>query len=142
MKVFSSRVYVICSPELVHNAFRNPKALSFEPFIIESSRRSFNIKEESMKIIETLPEVEGGENYMSAIHHTMYQAMAPGQSLLEMNSRVLTTMAQYLDQIGTVEQPKRLYRWTRDVLTIAAANALYGAKNPVSDNNKLIDCLW
>jgi hypothetical protein len=95
-----------------------------------------------MKIIETPPEVEGGENYLSVIHHTMHQAMAPGQSLLEMNSRALTTMAQYLDQIGTDEQPKRLYRWTRDVLTIAAANALYGAKNPVSDNNKLIDCLW
>jgi hypothetical protein len=142
MKVFSSRIYVICSPELVHNAYRNPKALSFEPFVLESCRRSFDIKEESMKIIEAPPEVEGGENYASATHHTMYQALAPGQSLLEMNSRVLITMAQYLDQIGTDEQPKRLYRWTRDVLTISTANALYGAKNPVSDNNKLIDSLW
>lgn len=72
----------------------------------------------------------------------MYQAMAPGASLLEMNSRVLSTMARYLDQIGADEQTKPLYRWTRDVLTIATADALYGPKNPVSDNNKLIDCLW
>lgn len=95
-----------------------------------------------MKIIRAPPKVEGGENYMAAIHQSMYQAMAPGQSLLEMNSRVLTTMARYLDLIGTEEQPKRLYHWTRDVLTIATADGLYGAKNPVSDNNKLIDCLW
>jgi hypothetical protein len=142
MKVFSSRIYVICSPELVHNAFRSPKALSFEPFLIESARRTFNIKEKGMKIIKTPPKVEGGENYLSATHQAMYQATAPGASLIEMNSRVLTTIARCLDQIGADEQPKRLYNWTRDALTIASADALYGAKNPVSDNNKLIDCLW
>lgn len=95
-----------------------------------------------MKVIEAPPEVEGGENYMSAIHQSMVQAMAPGQSLLEMNSRVLTAMARYLDEIGMEKKSKSLYRWTRDVLTIATAEALYGTKNPISDNNKLIDCLW
>ncbi len=95
-----------------------------------------------MKIIEAPPQVEGGDNYLSAIHQSMFQAMAPGASLLEMNSRVLTTMAQYLDQIGTDEQQIGLYRWTRDILTIATASALYGPENPVSDDNKLIDCLW
>lgn len=142
MKVFSSRIYVICSPELIHNAFRNPKALSFEPFVIESSWRSFNITEKGMKVISAPPKVEGGETYLSAIHQSIFQAMAPGQSLLEMNSRVLTSMARYLDEIGTEEQPKRLYLWTRDVLTIATADTLYGSKNPVSDDNKLIDYLW
>jgi hypothetical protein len=141
MKVLGSRIYVICSPELVHNAFRIPKALAFEPFVIESSRRTFNITEEGMKVIGAPPN-ERGENYISAIHHSMYTALAPGSSLLEMNSRVLSTMARHLDNIGTNDQSKGLYRWTRDVLTVATAEALYGAKNPVSDNPKLIDCLW
>jgi hypothetical protein len=142
MRVFGSRIYVICAPELVHSAFRIPKVLSFEPFVIESSRRAFNITEEGMKIIEAPPKVEGGENYLSAIHKSMFEAMAPGASLLEMNSRVLATMAQYLDQIGNDEQPMNLYQWVRDVLTIATADALYGPKNPVSDNKKLVDYLW
>jgi hypothetical protein len=142
MKVFGSRIYVICSPELIHNAFRIPKALAFEPFVIESSRRTFNITEEGMKVIGAPPKVEGGENYISAIHQSIYSALAPGPALLEMNSRVLSTMARCLDDMGTHQQPKSLYHWTRDVLTIAASEALYGSKNPVSDNPKLIECLW
>ena len=95
-----------------------------------------------MEVIKAPPKVEGGENYLSAIHQSMLQAMAPGASLLDMNSRVLSTMAEYLDKIGTEGQTINLYRWTRDVLTIATAGALYGSKNPVSDDNKLIDSLW
>jgi hypothetical protein len=72
----------------------------------------------------------------------MYTSLAPGPTLLEMNSRVLSTMARYLDDIGTKGQPKKLYHWTRDVLTIATAESLYGPTNPISENNKLIDCLW
>jgi hypothetical protein len=95
-----------------------------------------------MKVIKAPPKIEGGESYLSVVHQSMYQAMAPGTSLLEMNTRVLTSMAHHLDQIGTDEQSMNLYHWTRDVLTIATAGALYGPKNPISDNNKLIDCLW
>jgi hypothetical protein len=95
-----------------------------------------------MKIIAAPPQVEGGENYLSAIHQSMYQAMAPGQSLLEMNSRVLNTMARYLDQIGTDKKTQSLYQWVKDMITLATADALYGAKNPISDDKKLIDCLW
>lgn len=94
-----------------------------------------------MKVIRAPPN-EGGENYVGAIHQSMYTALAPGPALLDMNSRVLSTMARYLDDIETKVKPRSLYRWTRDVLTAATAEALYGAKNPISDNPKLIDCLW
>ncbi len=140
MKIFSSRVYVICAPELVHSAFRIPKSLSFDPFVIESSRRSFNITKEGMKIIAA--ENEEGDYYRAAIHKSMYEALAPGPSLLDMNSRVLSSAARFLNEIGVEEQPKSLFRWTRDSLTLATADAVYGRHNPVEDDPKLIDSLW
>lgn len=140
MKILSSRVYVICAPELVHSAFRIPKSLSFDPFVIESSRRSFAITKEGMDLIRA--EKEDGDYYRAAIHKSMYEALAPGPSLLDMNARVLSSAARFLNTIDAEEQPRSLYRWMRDSLTLATADAIYGRQNPVEDDPKLIDNLW
>jgi hypothetical protein len=142
MRILSSRVYVIASPELIHNGFRDTKALSFEPFVIESSKRLFVMSEQTRKIVEVPSTGVGIETYLSLIHDVMAKALAPGPALLQTNARVLASMAQLFDDIGTTEQQISLYRWVRDIITLATAEAFYGPNNPFSNDHSLIDDLW
>lgn len=136
MRVFGSSLYVISSPELIQSVFRNPKAFPFEPMIIESTNRAFDISKEGTKILANM-------EYIDAIHKFIHETMLPGPALLEMNSRALSTGARLFNSIGNgVEKRIGLYRWIRDCVTLASADALYSHDNPVNDNPKLIDMLW
>jgi cytochrome P450 len=141
MKIFSSRVYIISSPDLVQSALRNSKSLAFEPFIIETVGRVFDIEERGMAILR-YSDPNGDNDYMSDIHKSMSASLTPGPALLEMNARALETLAGILNNIGVEEQEKGLYRWIRDSFTEASAEALYGPENPVIWDKSLIQSLW
>lgn len=94
-----------------------------------------------MKIIGARPVVEGEGTYLTALHQSMAAALTPGPALLDMNTRVLSSLTRYIDAIGPKQQPRGLYRWVKDVFTLSIAEAMYGAKNPISDDPKLVDCL-
>jgi hypothetical protein len=136
MRLFGSSLYVISSPELIQSVLRNPKAFPFEPMIIESTNRTFDISNEGTKVIANM-------EYIDAIHKFVHETMLPGPALLEMNGRALSTEARLINSIGNGDEKRiRLYRWIRDCVTLAAADALYSHDNPVNDNPKLIDMLW
>jgi hypothetical protein len=136
MRIFGSSMYVISSPELIQSVLRNPKAFPFEPMIIESTNRTFDISNEGSKIVANM-------DYIDSIHKFVHETMLPGPALLEMNRRALSTEARLINSFGSgVEKRIGLYRWIRDCTTLAAADALYSHDNPVNNNPKLIDMLW
>ena len=152
LRIFSSRIYVICDPSLIQAAYRNTKAFDFGSFVVESSQRAFNIGEQGMKIIrgETAPDYDpngpflngnNGDSFLNENHRIMVESLSPGTGLSELNRGVLEKVAESLNVIRDGER-FGLYRWIRDVLTLATADALYGAHNPLNDDLSLIDALW
>lgn len=51
-------------------------------------------------------------------------------------------VAEFLNGINDHGESFGLYRWIRDALTLATADALYGTKSPLNNDHSLIDHLW
>jgi cytochrome P450 len=85
-----------------------------------------------------------GDSFMNENHKIMVEALGPGPGLLELNNGVLNQLAKSLNETGAGGRAEKvgLYKWMRDVLTMATAESLYGAHNPVADDPSLTDSLW
>lgn len=142
MKILSGRVYVVTAPDLIAAIFRNGKVFSFDPFLFQTSEKVMDIQGKYLEIIKKPLEVEGGENYMADIHKAMYDALASPQALLDMERDAFGLLAKYLNGIATDGVETKWYRWIRDVISSAAADAMYGPDNPVTQDPSLIDTVW
>jgi hypothetical protein len=83
-----------------------------------------------------------GDSYLNEHHKLMIEALSPGTGLSELNKGVLDKVAEHLNVIDGEEKKVGLYRWVRDVLTLATADALYGSHDPMNADYSLIDNLW
>lgn len=79
---------------------------------------------------------------MTDLHQEMHSSLAQGPNLLETNARVLNCLAKSLNVIGITAHKQPLFRWLRDEYTVASAETLYGAQNPVSEDPSLIRSIW
>jgi hypothetical protein len=101
-----------------------------------------NVKGDTLDRIKKPREVEGGNCYLSDIHRAMYDGLASPQALMDMERDSLRTIATYFNGIGTDGLETRWYRWLRDTVSHAAADAMYGPNNPVTHDSSLIDAVW
>jgi hypothetical protein len=142
LKILSSRLYVVTAPDLIAAIFRNAKAFSFEFFLLQSTERVMDVKWDIMEIIKKPAEVEGGESYLNDVHRAMHDGLASPQALLDMERDSFRTIAMYFNQIGTDGIEVKWYRWLRDTISRAAADAMFGPDNPVANDPSLIDAVW
>jgi hypothetical protein len=79
---------------------------------------------------------------MNAIHQGMHSSLAYGPSLTETNRRILTSMANYVNDISTTEKACELFQWMKHVYTIGLAEGLYGLDNPITNNPSYVQHIW
>jgi hypothetical protein len=153
LRIFSARVYVVCDPFLIQAVYRNAKTFDFGSFVVESAERLFEISQDGMKIVrgETAPGYDphgpllngnNGYSFLNEDHRLMVESLSPGPGLLDLNGAVLGRVAGSLNDIDSNGERFGLYKWMRDIITIASAEAIYGEKNPFSNSPDLVDCLW
>jgi hypothetical protein len=83
-----------------------------------------------------------GKSFLNEDHKIMIDSLSPGPCLQELTSKVLEGVAGSINDMDGEGQTFALYRWMRDIITEASADAIYGPKNPFSGNQGLIDDLW
>ncbi|KAK0129203.1 hypothetical protein ONS95_001138 [Cadophora gregata] len=144
LKIFSTRIYIITSPDLVQAVYRNAKTLSFDPISTSASKRVFQMTDRQIKLLQaSVPGSEDGdENSIgkstSKLAHSVLQ---PSASLFQMNARGLDKFATFLDEVGTQVQEVNLYEWLKRRFTIATSEALYGPVNPISEDETMMQKL-
>ena len=129
-------------PDLVSAIFRNSKAFSFDPYVVIATKRAVGASAEAMEIISKPPEVEGGESYMSGAHKAMFEGLASTQELLKMEKRGFALLSKEVNNIATDGLETQWYNWVRNLLTRAAADAVFGPGNAAARDFSLVDRLW
>ena len=74
----------------------------------------------------------------------MRAALSPSPGFDEMNRRMVQNMSlavDGLDEISRQHTTIGLSKWLRRSITVAATNAVYGAKNPFKDP-EIADAFW
>ncbi|CAL3965309.1 unnamed protein product [Diplocarpon coronariae] len=144
LDILSQRIHVITCPSLVQSVFRNAASLSFDPITTSASKRVFQMTERQTKLLQgTAPREEGrGESSVAkATYQVMHATLQPGASLFQTTAVALQRFASSLDGIGAQGHEVRLYEWLQHHFTIATAEALYGASNPVSEDSGMVRSL-
>lgn len=145
LHVLNGKIYVVTSPDLVNAVSRNSASIAFNPFIAQLGKRLTGADEATMAIVADNLNCEDGHwGFVTQTHDDTITAMAPGESLDDMNRTMLqqaTGHLQALDQDadGTVID---LYAWTRHVLTVCSTRAVYGPINPLTVEPELEEAFW
>ncbi|KAH7412686.1 cytochrome P450 [Cadophora sp. MPI-SDFR-AT-0126] len=144
LKIFSTKIYIVTSPDLVQAVYRNAKTLSFDPISTAASKRIFQMTDRQMELLRgSAHGVEDGEELpvAKATYKIMHATMQTGPSLNEMNTRALNKFATFLEDIDDEGQEATLFEWLKHHFTIATAEALYGPINPISEDVSMIQKL-
>ena len=87
------------------------------------------------------PPTDGSISWFDDQHKT-YEYLAPGPSLYAMNADVLNSVSDILNPVGSEFETKHFYLWIQEAFTLATSKSLFGAKNPLSEDPKLVEALW
>jgi hypothetical protein len=142
LKILGGRIYVVTKPDLVSAVFRNSKAFSFDPYVVIATKRAVGASPEAMEIIEKPPEVEGGESYMSGAHKAMFEGLASPRELLKMEKYGFALLSKEINNAAIDGLETKWYNWVRNLITRAAADAVFGPGNAASRDSSLVDRLW
>ena len=139
--IFTGKVYVITSPDLVQSALCN-RALSFDPFSITFTKRVLGVKAKSFDELTKIPQSDREVCYNNDIHKVYHAPWMPGPTLQKMNERMLQEVSMFINRIGPEYERKDLYEWISDSFTLTMNNTLFGSRGPVAKDPSLIKALW
>jgi hypothetical protein len=140
LPIFTSKMYIIASPELQQAAFR-AQNLDFDPFIVEFGVRMVNSGPEVGKALRNVPENPKEVPFLKGFHKALHEHMSPGPNIQQMNANMLRTIARDMNGIQD-ERKDSLFLWLRNLFTEATANAIYGSNNPWARDQSLINSFW
>ncbi|KAK2057169.1 hypothetical protein LY76DRAFT_516842 [Colletotrichum caudatum] len=136
LPILNGKLYGIWDPTLVQAVFRN-RNLSFEPFAVEFAQRELGF---SNAILKTVQESTLVPDFFEGIHQSM-----AADNLHRMNANALAYVSDALDDVckgSEAYETTSLFAWTRDLMTMATAEALYGPHNPLRKDASLMEDIW
>ncbi|KAL9564974.1 hypothetical protein ACKAV7_010888 [Fusarium commune] len=121
LPMLNGKIYAIWSPSLVQSALRN-KNLTFDVFGIEFAENVFGLNKETMSIIRGTGSIE--------------ESLVSKMMALEYIGSCINSIGREGLNVPNV------YRWLRELMTHATAEAIYGVGNLFKKDLALVDVLW
>lgn len=140
LDTLGTKIYVIQSPQAVQAAYRDQKLSLLSLSLMFLHRVGGAASAFSSKLLAEAKS-DGKENYWHDMNKVVRDQLAGGESLREMNSRVLNSFLGVLSGIQSEIRVEDFYIWMWRHLVIAKTDALYGNQNPFK-SSKLIDQYW
>lgn len=141
-----SKIYVVTTPELMSFIDRRPGIFSFNPILVEFSKRILTVSQPSWEKLARGTLEESGKHELS---HDLLRAgqesMKPGEDLDCLTKRMLASSISFFDGIDVESREKNchdLYDWCRKYVTVCGTNAIYGKECNPYKNPVVADSLW
>ncbi|KAN0121753.1 cytochrome P450 [Hyaloscypha variabilis] len=137
--IFNFKIYVINSRRLIPLVQRLSKTLSFTPFQQFATRVYIDCSSHTV-------DLHGNPDFTRDLDKVTRAALTPGPHLDYQNSRTVKSLNESLDELLLGSSPNdpvriRLYQWSRDAVTLAATNGVFGSSNPFLDK-KIEGAFW
>ena len=135
LPILNGKMYAVWDANLIQAIYRN-KNFSFEPFIIEFARREIGYDDAADKIVR---ETDLVPDFIRTSHDGMNT-----HHLHQMNVNALRYVGDRLFAIRSDEDlvVPNLYLFTRDLMTMATCEVLYGKENPAKKSPTFLDDVW
>ena len=136
LRVPQSQIYVVNSPNLVAAVDRQPKTISFAPYLVQFTKRILVPSEVGVNALaDDIHGEKGAEGCRPETLKAMHITLAPGKDLDESTRVFLASCSKLLDNIPTNDDGTiGLFAFIRRIVTLASTDAIYGpSKNPFLD---------
>ena len=145
LPVLSSRIYLVTSPVIAAHIQRASKSLSFNPIIVEMTRRMVGFSADTQKIVtQNMDKEEGKWGLMSETHEMTYSVLAstsPGfQDMIAKQVGKMNMLLNTEVRNGVMEV--ELFAWVRQKIAVATGYAFYGPENPLEMYPELKQAYW
>ena len=133
-----SKIYVVNSPSLVAAVDRQPKTISFAPYLVQFAKRILVPSDAAINILTD--DIHGDKGPVGCRPETlkaMHVTLAPGEDLDAATKAFLASISRMLDPIQTDSKDGTigLFALTRKLITQASTDAIYGpSKNPFHES--------
>lgn len=139
MDLLFTKVYLVSSTEIIRSMQRNQKTITFDPINKASIKAFSGIKnEQTVRLFSNIH--DGGLGLGSEILHAMGENLAGG-ALDRMNSIMMSSVKEYFDELQNTPNMD-LYRWVRNVITVASTKGVYGPLNNPFNDPEVVDGFW
>lgn len=139
------KIYVVDSPNLISAIDRRSKTISFAPYVVQFAKRILNPSQHALDALEEdLLELKGPVGLRPETMKVMHEALAPGDQLRTTTRILLKSIVDLFGSNKAVnhEDDIKLFAWTREIVTRASTDAIYGVeKNPFQDAD-VCDGFW
>jgi hypothetical protein len=136
--MINHKIYLVTSPELAQSIFRSAN-LSLEPFLIESSARLFRSSPEATRRLTEHGE-GGTPSCVDELLAVMHEGLL-GDKLQKMIAISLNRASFTINSLGDVTEPESLFEWIRHTIALGTSKALFGAHDPLNEDNYLVESL-
>lgn len=130
--LLNKKFYVVTSLDLVKSIQRNPKTLSFLPFLTMTADKLSSLQPEQVQLFEKHQGRSGlAEDTIVGVEASLRQANVDA-----LNVPTLDCLKSMIDQVllsgnGHV----KLHAWIRHVITRSTTKAVYGPEDPFVDSS-------
>lgn len=126
LEIFNTKTYVVNSLDMVGATQRNTKTLSFNPFLLWTSKAISQYDKAGLAVVDNNIEGAHGKwGYVPEMLEAVHQSLAPGPALDKMNHTILNKLCPSingLDDGDTFE----LSAWIRGLFSVCSLQAVYG----------------
>ncbi|KAI0451595.1 cytochrome P450 [Xylaria acuta] len=139
-----AKMYVVTLPSLVAACDRQARVISFAPYVVDFARRILVTSQHGIDLLsKDLLEENGPVGLRPETLKAISNSLMPGESLEELTRGILEHVSSFLESPSNIGEGKdvHLFHWTRQFLSLASTDVMYGPKNPMR-NSKVMDAFW
>ena len=147
LQTLTKRIYVVCSLDLVLAVQRDTRKLSLDPFIVNFIPRMFHLGKKDMEAVALNHDGDKGHwGYIPESHSSASSTLAPGPEMDRMIRTALEISISFFNELRLEARDAGLetdlYGWTRQLVSLATTQAVYGPENPFRHEPSLVDAFW
>lgn len=134
--MLNGKIYAIWDGAIIQSVHRN-KNLSFAPFVVEFAHRELLFDDHALRTVRETDLIHGFFDAVREGTETRY--------INRMNANALRYIASHLEGVCAAGEEfvvPNVFLWTRDLMTQATCEALYGPGNPMRKNPSLLEDIW
>ena len=144
LRILTGQIYVINDAHLAATVQRRTDAFSFDPFVLMAAERLAGTTPEGMKLVrQGIASSHPKQGVVFDTQDRFHKLLNLNTNLAIMSQEMFRNTAAALHTLDhSGDTVIDLSSWTKEVISIASTNTIYGPMNPFAKNSQVYRAFW
>ena len=144
LRILTGQVYVINDVHLASTVQRRTDAFSFDPFVVMAAERLAGTTPEGMELVrQGIASSHPERGLVFDSRDRFHRLLNLNTNLAAMSQEMFRNIEAELYKLGhSGDTVIDLSSWTKQTISIASTNTIYGPMNPFANNSQVYRAFW